>query len=303
VAVVGGGVSGLSAAWHLHTNGGDGEFDVHLFEKDAKVGGHAHSTTIHTVASKPVDVDIGFMVFNEGPTGNYPNMTSWFGSLGVRSEDSDMSLSVSLDGGDTVEWSSDGLSGLFAKRSQALSPKFYQMVREMIRFNAGSVELLRLDPADPRRRVSTGQYLRDHGYSEAFAAYYLLPMMAALWSASIEDVLAFPAEQLIGFLCNHKMLQLFDRPQVCRLLLKRAETLFVHFFLFYFVHPSSTNISSLPSPHSFVHNIPTAVEDGIWSLTDLHLQGRRDSWIGPGSYIIRDRIHGEDTLHQQVGWT
>ena len=95
-----------------------------------------------------------------------------------------------------------------------LRPKFYQMVREMIRFNAESVELLRLDPADPRRRVCTGQYLRNHGYSETFAAYYLLPMMAALWSASIEDVLAFPAEQLIGFLCNHKMLQLFDRPQV-----------------------------------------------------------------------------------------
>lgn len=210
VAVVGSGVSGLSAAWHLHQCA----YDVHLFEKEAKVGGHAHSTTIHTVASKPIDVDAGFMVFNEGPTGNYPNMSSWFDSLGVRSEDSDMSLSVSLDGGDTVEWSSDGLSGLFAKRSQALSPKFYQMVREMIRFNAESVELLRLDPADPRRRVCTGQYLRNHGYSETFAAYYLLPMMAALWSASIEDVLAFPAEQLIGFLCNHKMLQLFDRPQV-----------------------------------------------------------------------------------------
>ena len=250
VAIVGGGVSGLSAAWHLHTNGGKDAYDVHLFEKDAKVGGHAHSTTIHTVASKPVDVDVGFMVFNEGPDGNYPNMSSWFASLGVQSEDSDMSLSVSLDGGNTVEWSSDGLSGLFAKRSQALSPKFYQMVREMIRFNAESVELLRLHPADPRRRVTTGQYLRDHGYSEAFAAYYLLPMMAALWSASVEDVLAFPAEQLIGFLCNHKMLQLFDRPQVGWFEEGEASFLFI-------------NISFQPFPFLVALFVP--------SLTDIHI--------------------------------
>ena len=212
VAIIGGGVAGLSAAWHLHTNTAT---EVQLFEKESSVGGHAHTTTVHDAKSnKSVDVDVGFMVFNEGKDGNYPNMSAWFQSLGVASEDSDMSLSVSLDHGNTVEWSSDGLAGLFAKRSQALSPKFYKMITEMMRFNAESVEILRLDRDDPRRRVSTGQYLRDHGYSQTFAACYLLPMMAALWSASIEDVLAFPAEQLVGFLCNHKMLQIFDRPQV-----------------------------------------------------------------------------------------
>ncbi len=204
VAVVGGGVSGLSAAWHLHQNVSN--IQVELFEAEERLGGHAY-----TLKVGDVDVDIGFMVFNES---NYPNMTKWFDKLSVRCEDSDMSLSVSLDGGNTVEWNSDGLNGLLARRSQAFEPSFHQMLSDMLRFNKEAAEILLLPKDDPRKLVTTGQYLRTHGYSEAFGKYYLLPMMAALWSASMEDVLQFPAAQLISFLCNHKMLQLLDRPQV-----------------------------------------------------------------------------------------
>lgn len=204
VAVVGGGVSGLSAAWHLHQNVEN--VDVELFEAEDRLGGHAC-----TVSVDGTDVDIGFMVFNES---NYPNMTKWFEKLSVPQESSDMSLSVSLDGGETVEWNSDGINGLLARRSQAFEPSFYRMIRDMLRFNKEAAEILLLPNDDPRKLVTTAQYLRNHGYSEAFGKYYLLPMMAALWSASMEDVLQFPAAQLIGFLCNHKMLQLFDRPQV-----------------------------------------------------------------------------------------
>lgn len=206
VAIIGGGVSGLSAAWHLHTNTNN---DVQLFEAEDRLGGHAH-----TMKVGDVDVDIGFMVFNSGPDCNYPNMTAWFKELGVEEEDSDMSLSVSLDGGKSIEWSSDGLNGLLANRAQVFNPSFYQYISDMLRFNAEASDILSLPKDDPRRVVTTGQYLRDHGYSQAFCTNYLLPMMAALWSASIEDLLQFPAEQLIGFLCNHKMLQLFERPQV-----------------------------------------------------------------------------------------
>lgn len=207
VAIVGGGVSGLSAAWHLKTNS---SFEVHLFEKEDRLGGHAHTVT---VGDEAIDVDIGFMVFNSGEDGNYPNMTSWFKKMGIEEEDSDMSLSVSLDGGKSIEWNSDGLNGLFANRWQILSRSYHTCLSDMLRFNREASDILRLPEDDPRRIVTTGQYLRDQNYSQAFCTNYLLPMMAALWSASIEDVLQFPAEQLIGFLCNHKMLQLFERPQ------------------------------------------------------------------------------------------
>ena len=203
VAVVGGGVAGLSASWFLHTQ--TENVDVELFEADPRLGGHAY-----TVDVNGTDVDIGFMVFNDQ---NYPNLTNWFDTLGVEQEDCNMSLSISLDQGKTVEWCSSGLNGLFAKKTQAFSPGFYRFVNDMLRFNARAADLLLLPDDDPRKLVTTGEFLRNEGYSTDFCNNYLLPMMAALWSASMDDVLQFPAAQLIGFLCNHKMLQIWDRQQ------------------------------------------------------------------------------------------
>mmetsp|Transcript_2918 Transcript_2918/g.4607 ORF Transcript_2918/g.4607 Transcript_2918/m.4607 type:complete len:1035 (+) Transcript_2918:148-3252(+) len=204
IAIIGGGCSGLACAWHLLENNSD--YDVHLYEQSFKLGGHAN--TVHIDKSN-IDVDIGFMVFNDD---NYPNMTAWFNALNVQSEASDMSLSVSLDRGKTVEWCSSSLAGMCANPLQVFRPGFYKFIAEMMRFNRDAAKILVLSKDDPNRVVTTAQYLRQNGYSEEFCSYYLLPMMAALWSASIEDVLQFPAEQLIGFLCNHKMLQVFDRP-------------------------------------------------------------------------------------------
>lgn len=209
VAVIGGGVAGLAAAWHLHTSRSDDDdavYDVELFERESRLGGHAH-----TVKVDGVDVDVGFMVFNER---NYPNLVRWFEALdGVSTEDSDMSLSVSLDDGQTVEWSSDGLDGLFANRRQMTSWAFFRFLRDTLRFHAEGPRLLSLRDDDPRRQVTTGEYLRRHGYSESFRRYYLLPMMAALWSASLTDVLRFPAAQLMAFLSHHRMLRVSDRPR------------------------------------------------------------------------------------------
>lgn len=209
VAIIGGGVSGLACAWHLHTNCSP-DVHVEIFEAADRLGGHAHTLSVFpSQSSQPVDVDIGFMVFNDA---NYPNMTSWFQSIGIQVEDTDMSLSVSLDGGKT-EWSSIGLDGLLANKTQIFRPSFYRFIRDMLRFNQEAGKILALALDDPRRQVTTKQYLRQEGYSEEFATHYLLPMMAALWSASMGDVLNFPAAQLIGFMCNHKMLQIFDRPK------------------------------------------------------------------------------------------
>ena len=247
VAVVGGGVSGLAAAWHLHTQSEAGSIEVHVFEADTRLGGHAQTLTLNTknVTARDysngtaaslagesagadeekksdedaaiarnnekdeVDIDCGFMVFNDG---NYPNMTRWFDALNVKGEDTDMSLSVSLDEG-KKEWSSHSLRGLFANPLQAIKPEFYVFLRDLMRFNSSAGELLLKPSDDPARQVSIQEFLVRENYSEAFASYYLLPMMAALWSASVEDVMAFPASSLVEFMCNHKMLQLFNRPQ------------------------------------------------------------------------------------------
>lgn len=206
VAIIGGGCSGLACAWHLLQDSNN--CDIHLYEQSSKLGGHAN--TVH-IDKSDIDVDIGFMVFNDD---NYPNMTSWFDALGVPSEASDMSLSVSLDRGKTVEWCSTSVAGMCANPSQLLRPGFYKFIAEMLRFNRDAAKILMLPKDDPNRVVTTAQYLRHNGYSEEFCSYYLIPMMAALWSASIEDVLQFPAEQLIGFLCNHKMLQVSREIQV-----------------------------------------------------------------------------------------
>ena len=244
VAIIGGGVSGLAAAWHLHTQSGT---DVHIFEADSRLGGHAHTLTLDTEKvtardykngkgssntttnisdegeekkeendgneapknTNEVDVDVGFMVYNKG---NYPNMTKWFQALDVQGEDTDMSLSVSLDEG-KKEWSSHSVQGLFANPTNLIKPEFYTFLKDLMHFNANAGELLMLPANHPARQVTIQEYLTREGYSEAFASYYLLPMMAALWSASVEDVMAFPASSLVEFMCNHKMLQLFNRPQ------------------------------------------------------------------------------------------
>ncbi|KAL7472755.1 hypothetical protein ACHAXS_013202 [Conticribra weissflogii] len=236
VAVIGGGVTGLAAAWHLHTQSkrgqggrGDDEVEVHVFEAADRLGGHAHTLRLNTENfscrdlaenqdddnktatnnNDEVDIDCGFMVYNPS---NYPNMTEWFSALSVEPEPSDMSLSISLDGGNTVEWSSTSLSGLLANPAQLFDSKFYSFFRDMVRFHSRAGNLLLLPENDPKRQVTMGEYLRNEGYGEGLASYYLVPMMAALWSASVEDVMKFPAVSLVEFMCNHRMLQLFDRP-------------------------------------------------------------------------------------------
>jgi cyclopropane-fatty-acyl-phospholipid synthase len=278
VAIVGGGVTGLSAAWHLMENTPD-NIQVLLFEAQDRLGGHAYTIPVQNAHGKgtTTDVDIGFMVFNES---NYPNMIRWFEKLGVPNESTDMSLSVSLDNGETIEWNSDGLNGLLARRSQAVDPQFYTMIRDMVRFNKEAAQLLLLPEDDPRKAITTGQYLRTHGYSQAFGMYYLLPMMAALWSASMEDVLAFPAVQLISFLCNHKMLQLFDRPQVRIQMFVLSCPLVLHWPL----TECTFHLGNVPS-----------VEDCCWSIQDIYPQSASD----PGKECAN---LDSDSIHDQKHW-
>lgn len=198
IAIIGAGISGLGAAWALRN-----VHDVTLFEKRARLGGHANTVDIDYEGT-PVAVDTGFIVFN--PL-NYPNMVALFNELGVESVQSDMSFSFALDG--DIEWSSNGLGGLFAQKRNALRPSYIAMLRDVLRFNKsapGDLQNGRL------RGLSLGDYLSSLGVGERFIRNYLLPMGAAIWSASEEEMRAYPADAFIRFFQNHRLMNL-SRPQ------------------------------------------------------------------------------------------
>jgi predicted NAD/FAD-binding protein len=135
VLIIGGGVSGLSAAWFLKDLA-----NVTLVESDARLGGHANTVT-HSEAGRQVAVDTGFMVFNRP---NYPLLSKWFDDLGVKTYPTDMSFSVSMRP-NGVEYNGSDLNGLFAQRLNLVSPRFHRMIRDILRFNKIATNDLRND--------------------------------------------------------------------------------------------------------------------------------------------------------------
>ncbi|PIN17919.1 Cyclopropane-fatty-acyl-phospholipid synthase [Handroanthus impetiginosus] len=204
VAVVGGGVSGLVAAYVA----AEAESEVVLYEKEDYLGGHAK-----TVTADGTHLDLGFMVFNRV---TYPNMMEFFESLGVDMELSDMSFSVSLDKGKGCEWGSrNGFSGVFAQKRNVLNPYFWKMIREIIKFKDDVLSYLEeLDNnPDIDRHETLGHFVQSRGYSELFLKAYLIPICGSIWSCSSEGVMSFSAYSILSFCRNHHLLQLFGRPQ------------------------------------------------------------------------------------------
>jgi predicted NAD/FAD-binding protein len=197
IAVVGSGISGMGAAWALARR-----HQVTVYEADGRLGGHANTAEIDD-AGRTVPVDTGFIVYNER---NYPNLVRLFASLGVETAPSDMSFSVSLDGG-AFEYRARAL-GLLAQPSNVLRPSYRRMVRDIVRFSREAKALVGSDPVR-----STGSWLADAGYSGAFRDRFLLPMVACIWSSNLDDMLSYPAATMAGFLDNHGLLDLGDRPQ------------------------------------------------------------------------------------------
>ncbi|XP_024381729.1 uncharacterized protein [Physcomitrium patens] len=204
VAVVGVGVAGLTAAHTLASAG----IQVTLYEKEDYVGGHAR--TIHDVG---IGLDTGFMVFNRV---TYPNMIDFFEQAGVEMEESDMSFSVSLNGGKGCEWGSTSLGGLFAQKRNMINPFFFQMIREIVRFKDDVLSYLeKIESGDEsiRQDETLGEFLASHKYSNKFRECYLVPVCGSIWSCSSDVVLGFSAASILTFCKNHHLLQLFQRPQ------------------------------------------------------------------------------------------
>lgn len=198
VAVIGGGVAGLSAAWMIGQ-----ACPVVLFEAEERLGGHANTIQAFGRKGQAVPVDTGFIVYNEL---NYPNFTALLAHFGVRSRATDMSLSVSLDAGG-FEYGSN-LPGVFAQRRNLFSARFWGMLRDIRRFyRHGPRDLAALEAP----LTSLNDYLADKGYCRAFQEDHLLPQAAAIWSTPLGAIGEYPAAALIRFFQNHGMMQFMGR--------------------------------------------------------------------------------------------
>lgn len=206
IAVVGTGISGLSAAWLLARFGGH---SVQLFEKNHYPGGHTNTVDV-TLEGTTHPVDTGFLVFNDR---TYPEMIRLFELLGVQSANSDMSFSVKLtnaQGRSTLEWSGSSLRTVFAQTSNLFSPRFIGMLRDILRFNRQTTAMALSGRPLPG---TLGEFLDANHYGTPFRDWYLRPMAGCIWSTPTLTMDRFPLANFIHFCHNHGLLAVENRPQ------------------------------------------------------------------------------------------
>lgn len=197
IAVIGGGVSGLGAAWLASR-----KHHVKLFEKAPRIGGHAHTVDAH-FGDKKIAVDTGFIVYNEA---NYPNLIGLFDTLDVTTIPTDMSFSVSLR---DQQFEYEGsLRGLLAEKSNLLKPRFWSMLSGLIKFYcSGMAE----KDKGPTGETLAG-FIKRCNLPDAFVEDHLLPMGAAIWSCPAETILDYPVRSFLQFMDNHRLMDFTGRP-------------------------------------------------------------------------------------------
>src|SRR5690349_5728435 len=203
VAIIGSGVSGLTAAWVIHAAA-----DVTVFEADARLGGHADTHDV-TLGGVQTPVDTGFIVHNPR---TYPVLLRLFHEWGVETRDSEMSMSI-RDDGSGIQWAGAlGLRGVFPSTRMLARPGHLRMLREIPRFHRMAKQLLRAD-SDEAADQPLADFLAAGGFSDHFRRHFMEPLVAAVWSCDPDLALEYPARYLFQFLDHHGMLRVFGSPR------------------------------------------------------------------------------------------
>jgi len=199
LAIIGSGISGLSSAYFLHEN-----YNITLFEKNSRIGGHSRTITIEPLPDKQVDVDTGFIVLNDK---TYPELNKLFLELDVAIDKTEMSFAISADNG-KLEWSGTSLDSLFAQRKNLLNPSMIMGLFDINKFNKHSLNFAKANSG-----LTLGELIDQMKLGKWFKNYYILPMGGAIWSCSYKKIMDFPALSFVTFFHNHGLLRIDNRPQ------------------------------------------------------------------------------------------
>ena len=200
IAIIGAGISGLTAAWRLRER-----HNITVFEAAASAGGHTHTVDVETNGER-FAIDTGFIVFNDR---TYPKFIALMDELGVASRPTSMSFSVRCSASG-LEYNGSSLNGVFAQRSNLFRPRFHRMLWDILRFNREATELAETQAVSSETTVA--EFLASRKYGSEFCRNYLLPMGAAIWSCPTGTFGQFPVRFIIEFYRNHGLLSLRDRP-------------------------------------------------------------------------------------------
>ena len=203
VAVIGSGVSGLTAAYLLRRT-----HDVTLFEADNRLGGHAHTHDLTASDGSEHAVDSGFIVHNDR---TYPWLRKLFAELEVEVRATEMSMSVRCEGCDLEYAGGRGLKGMLAQPRRLLDPQFVRMLLQVRRFHRRASAFLA--STNERDLTTYGEFLEREGFSDHFVAHYAVPVVSCVWSSGREVALLYPAGYLFRFLDHHGMLQVTGSPR------------------------------------------------------------------------------------------